>query len=482
VRPPRLAIDASAGASRLAGGALQGPWQVPAELARRALRAGARRVDVRCRERSFTVTDDGAPLPGEDAAALARALDPRCSPGERDAALAALEAGPHAELRYLAALPGARVAPVGAPARGVTVAVDAIAWDPEEARGWLRSVGRFAGGRIALDGVPLPEECPPHLAAAALAPPRSGRLWLPEAGEDGALWLIEDGIVSAFLVAPCAIPFVALLDLSGCARVSGDGARLRELVAGDVAALVEQAAGLVLAAAAAPPPDGERLRRLRQLLLAAARLPRFRSAALHARTYLARTGAGARWLSLVELAAPEAQGADRRLPTCPEEAVATSLFLSPRPALVLEASERARLSQELGLRFRVLPRALHALTPSWRGAAAAAFSRLRSRLTPARPLAGAHLAPAERALLLAMGDHRAAFAAGAGPVRRHRGRLLLPRGNADVRAAVQAVGRDPRQAFAAVLALAGSVGPDALRARWREARGPVDSGDPGRSA
>ena len=73
------------------------------------------------------------------------------------------------------------------------------------------------------------------------------------------------------------------------------------------------------------------------------------------------------------------------------------------------------------------------------------------------------------------------FATGAGPVRRQGGHLLLPRGNADVRAAVRALARDPSQAFAAALALAADVGPDALRARWREP-GPVDSGDPGRSA
>jgi hypothetical protein len=36
-----------------------------------------------------------------------------------------------------------------------------------------------------------------------------------------------------------------------------------------------------------------------------------------------------------------------------------------------------------------------------------------------------------------------------------------------VRAAARAVERDPRLAFAAALALAGSLGPDALRARWR---------------
>src|SRR6185436_14972304 len=140
-----------------------------------------------------------------------------------------------------------------------------------------------------------------------------------------------------------------------------------------------------------------------------ARLARYRSEALHARTYLARTAGDARWLSLVELAAPEVQGRDRRVPTCPPAAVATSLFLSPRPALVLDASERARLAQELGLRFRVLPRAERGLTRSWRSSAAAALSRLRARLRPTRPLAAA--APGERALVAALGDGRAAIAA-----------------------------------------------------------------------
>jgi hypothetical protein len=468
-RPPRLSIDAAAGAARLAGGALQGPWQVPAELARRALRAGARRVAVSCRERAFTVSDDGAGLDGATAAALARALDPHAPPAARDEALAALEAGPHAELRYLAALPGARVAPVQAGRPGVTIAVDGVTWAPDEARAWLASVGRFAGGRITLDGTPLPQERLPHLAEAPLAPPRAGRLCVPLSGEDGALWLIEDGIVSAFLVAPSAVPFMALIDLSGSRPASGDGASLREAVAGDVSALADQAARLVLAVATeAPPPEGERLRRLRQLLLAVARIGRFRSAALHARTYLARTRADARWLSLVELAAPEVQGSDRRVPTCPPAAVATSLFLSTRPALVLDATERARLAQELGLRFRMLPRAERALDRSWRAAAAAAVARLRARLAPVRPLPGARLTPAERALLSALGEGGTAFATGAGPVRRQDGRLLLPRDNADVRAAVRALTKDPRQAFAAAVALGGTVGDAALRDRWRE--------------
>jgi hypothetical protein len=172
------------------------------------------------------------------------------------------------------------------------------------------------------------------------------------------------------------------------------------------------------------------------------------------------------------------QGPDRRVPSCPPAAVATSLFLSPRPALVLDSSERARLAQELGLRFRVLPRAERGLARSWRASASAAISRLRARLTPARPVPGVRLSPAERALLAELGDGEATFATGAGPVRRQGGRLLLPRGNADVRAAVRALAHDPRQAFAAVLALGGTVGPDALRERWRD---PVDSAEQGRT-
>lgn len=478
MRPPRLAIDAAAGASRLAGGALQGPWQVPAELARSALRRGARRVDVRCHDRSFSVTDDGAPPEGATCEQVARALDPHASAEDRDRALAALEAGPAAELRYLAALPGARVSLASPGTRGLTVTADAIAWDAAEARSWLLSVARFAGDRVALDGTPVPQDHPPHVAAAALAPPRAGRLWLPLSGEEGALWLIEDGIVSAFLVAPSAVPFVALVDLTGRNRLSGDGAALREAVARDVGAFQEDAARLVLRAAAnVPALDAPRLRRLRVMLLAVARLKHLRSEALHARAFLARDRTAARWLSLVELAAPAMLGADRRVPTCPPEAVGTSLFPTVRPAVVLEARERARLAQELGLRFRVLPRTERGLARTWRATAADALRRCRVLFLPSRPIASARLSPDERVLLAAVTDGHAAFGTGAGPVRWDRGRLLLPRGNADVRAAVRALARDPDQAFAAVLALAGTAGPEALRTRWRARCGPVHSSD-----
>lgn len=482
MRAPRLAIDTEAGASRLSGGALQGPWQVPAELVRRALRAGARRVDVRCGDGSLRVADDGPPLDPPTRAQLAEALDPRADAAVRDRALAALEAGPHAELRYLAALAGARVAPPSAGPRGNTVAAEGLAWDADEARRWLRSVARFAGGRVWLDGEPLPLEPPACVAEAPLDAPRRGRLLLPQEGEDGALWLVEDGVVSAFLVAPSPLPFEAIVEMGGHGGPTGDGAALREAVAGDVRGLVDQAARLVLAATAADPSgDPARAHRLQALLLQTARLTRFRSAALHARAFPARAGGSERAMSLVELAAPEVQGPDRRIAACAPEAVADALFLSPRPALVLGAAARARLAQELGLRFRVLPRAERAAAPSWRRRVAAALAGLRARVSPARPLPTARWTPGERALVAALGGE-AAVAGGSGPVRRVAGRLLLPRGNADVRAAATAVARDPRRAFAAALALTGTLGPESLRGAWRSGPSPVDSADQWRTA
>ena len=41
-----LTIDAESELRKLAEATLEGPWQAPAELVRRALAAGARRVDV----------------------------------------------------------------------------------------------------------------------------------------------------------------------------------------------------------------------------------------------------------------------------------------------------------------------------------------------------------------------------------------------------------------------------------------------------
>ena len=58
-----LTIDVGSELRKLSQAQLQGPWQIPAELVRRALRAGATEVDVRTERHGVRVIDDGAGVP-----------------------------------------------------------------------------------------------------------------------------------------------------------------------------------------------------------------------------------------------------------------------------------------------------------------------------------------------------------------------------------------------------------------------------------
>src|SRR6185503_19048727 len=133
-------------------------------------------------------------------------------------ALASLESGRHAELRFLASLPRAAV---NVSFRGgQSISVEGVRWEPERAREWLRSVGRFAGRALTLDGLALPAHEPGGLARKPLDGLWPGELTLPAAGDDGSIWLLIDRIVSAFMVVPGGFPFEAVVDVSeaGCAR------------------------------------------------------------------------------------------------------------------------------------------------------------------------------------------------------------------------------------------------------------------------
>jgi hypothetical protein len=357
---PRLRIDARAEASLRAGGELEGPWQIPSELARRAFRLGARHVSITCRADGFVVRDDGPPLDAGTRALLERALD--AGDATCHEALERLEAGDQAELRFLATLAGARITFPSAS----TLSVAGLRWDADGARRWLRSVGRFAGPALELDGEALPAHPTGALGQAEVASP-PGRLWLCEDGEDGAIWVLRDRVVAAFLVVPGSLPFEAVLDLS--ASGARTAAELRERVAPLVESFADDAARLVCDAASglgsfAPPAE----RRLRALVLEAARLPRWRGRALRAAVYPARERGRSLRLSLAELGSATAAGEDRRIATCEPHDAGRALFLSDAPVVLLEAAERARLTQELGLRFVPVPYAEGAppRRPWWR--------------------------------------------------------------------------------------------------------------------
>ena len=65
-----LTIDVDAELRKLATAQLQGPWQIPAELVRRSMAAGASRVDVSFSRRRVRVEDDGRVIDVAQAQAL----------------------------------------------------------------------------------------------------------------------------------------------------------------------------------------------------------------------------------------------------------------------------------------------------------------------------------------------------------------------------------------------------------------------------
>ncbi|MBL8970373.1 MAG: hypothetical protein JNK56_07325, partial [Myxococcales bacterium] len=99
-----LRIDIEAELRKLTVAQLQGPWQMPAELVRRAVRAGAGEIDVSLGRSGCTVRDDGPPLPDAQLRDLATMLDPAAPAERRHQALLALEAAGGLALLALAGL------------------------------------------------------------------------------------------------------------------------------------------------------------------------------------------------------------------------------------------------------------------------------------------------------------------------------------------------------------------------------------------
>src|SRR6185436_4688851 len=114
-----LTIDVAAELQRLAFATLEGPWQVPAELVRRSVAAGARRIEVTLARNRVTVRDDGRPLPAECQRDLDVLLDPQAPGPGRHRALLALET--HTSLLSIAALAPTHVRVTSGSGAGTTI-------------------------------------------------------------------------------------------------------------------------------------------------------------------------------------------------------------------------------------------------------------------------------------------------------------------------------------------------------------------------
>ena len=507
-----LSIDVAAEVRKLSRAQLESPAQLPVELVRRALAAGARAADVSCGRRNVTVRDDGPPLAAATIDALATLLDGGAPKTERHRALLALEAAGDLALIALAGLDAAQVrvrsggrallarrgAPPerrDAPGGGTTVEIAGGPLDAAGVRAAVIDACRFARVSVSVDRAPIPAGgFADVLAERWIDTPLPGRIALPAAGETARIWILLDGLIAAHVAVPGAPCFEAAVDARPLFPRNAPlptASALRESVGPHAAAITASALDAMLEAARSIDSFPlERHGRIREWVLAAVRRGHRAEAMRAAPVFRALTAGGteARWLSLDALDAA-AGGTPRALLALFTGQDPRRFLLPATQAVpVLDAVERGRVSGLLGVSFRPPPprradargwaRARAAIA-SLRHGAGAALRRVRHPFG-GRPVEASSLTAAERGLLASLREHTmnedfealdVQLVEGTGPVRRRGGSrpaLLLPRGSPAVRAALLALARDPAWIYPVALALEAMPRPATRSLFWRD--------------
>lgn len=449
-----LRIDIDAELRKLTVAQLQGPWQMPAELVRRAIRGGAGVVRVDLARGGCTVRDDGQPLVADRFAELAAMLDGDAPAERRHRALLALEAAGGLALLALAGLGATHIevvargggklrrltwtAKAGRPAlseaadpdgaRGTEISVRSPELDVVRARGWLRDVARFAPGDVREGGQKINTGLQGYLASERFslgpreqparpdaAPRLTGHVAVAAHGEHARVWLLHGGVVATHLGMSSVPCFDAIVEVGGLIGLSATAADLRAAMNPYLGALADLGVGLLMQLGRRLPeidPAATQTRVL-VLLLQAVRTRRRLPELMQVRMLPCWTPIDpqtprtrpARWLSLSELP-PVERGASQPpviLALYPEQDP-EDFALPDTPVLRLDAAERSALTELFGLRFRTPPpraevggRLRGALRKGLRGAGQALARLLH--LGPGAPLPDAALTDDERHLV-----------------------------------------------------------------------------------
>jgi hypothetical protein len=509
-----LTIDVESELRKLSQAQLQGPYQIPAEFVRRAVRNGASEIDVQLGRHRARIVDDGA---GIDPALLqwtAVLLDGRRPNTERHTALTVLESSGELALLAVAGLSPRAVTidaafngqrhllefAAGRPPRlqtgmaggkGCSVSIEANGLERRACAEWLADAAKFAPAAIRVDAKLIPHGFSHAFAIAELAAPLRGRLAIPFEGETAHAWLLEHGIVTGHVAIPEAPCFEAAIEL-GTADGDLSAARVREAMQPHVPMLVDQAVSVLVRVAdqAGGMPEPARAR-LARLVLQAARKQLRTQEVTHAAVFRIADGEGERWIDIAGL-----QAASQRDPSGARILLALypgqrpeRYTLGATPVLIADEAERSMLSELLQARFRPPDArdARESLRGVWHrgvdivGRALARAGDLVRHPLRGRPVDDELLPLEEHELLkelrlhLGRDPHRSVegitMCAGAGPIRRTRGgtpTLLLPRRNPAVLACVRAIAQDRRWAYPVYLALLEGYGlpPDELRRSW----------------
>jgi len=509
-----LTIDVASELRKLSQAQLQGPWQIPAEFVRRALRHGAGDIQVELGRQRARIIGDSHGIDIELLMWTAVLLDGQRSNVERHRALTTLEA--HGELALLAAagLPPRRMrvrsriggalhsldfdgkaVSVGTVAEAgpdrVEVMLEGRGIERRAAHGWLADAARFAPASIRIDGRPVTAGFAHSFVQTALRSPLRGTLSIPAQGETAHAWLLQHGMVSGHVAVPDSPCFEAAIEL-GDATADASAARLREALQIHVAALVDQGVALMLRIAAQSNglPEAPRAR-IARLLLQAARKHLRSDEILRAQVFRGKDLHGERLVDLAALQsaiATDASGARTLLALYPDQG-ADAFVIGDALVLVADEVERSLLTELLKVRMRA-PEARdtrggwQVAAHRWRESVARGVGWLVDRIQhPGTPavIDDDLLEPGERRLVdtlrthLVDDPHRTidaiSMCAGAGPPRRSRTQppvLLLPRLNPTVVACIAAVAHDDGWAYPAYLALVDRFGqpPDSLRRAW----------------
>lgn len=516
-----LTIDVDSELRKLSSAQFQGPWQLPAELVRRALRHGAHRVHVAVKRHRVEVIDDGRGLTMQQLEWTATLLDSAQPNARRHAALTDLEregevtllglfslhcksiliesVGPEGEVRLnmeRGSRPRLERSATPRPPRTRVVLV-ATTLDRRQVCQWLQNVGRFAPVPIFLDGKAIHRGFDDAIAHAPLHAPLDGRAAIPKESESAHVWLLEYGLVTAHITVPDAPAFEAAVEL-GSDAVDLSAARLREAIMPHIKELIDQSIALLieLARTFSTRSFSEPVRAQVARLVLQAALKRLRfEQALELPLLRAVDSHGPKLLSLVQLRAQavrDTAGVFIVAALYPNQRP-DRFALGGSPVLIADATERSRIAELMQVRFR--PPEARDSRGSVRASLRRTVDRARDRGRAlvgwirhprrAKPLPETQLDPAERNFLALMRHELLGHAAysggrmladiqlchGTGPVRMTSGAmtvLLLPRQNLEVQAAMAAVTADPSWVYPASLVLLDGrqLPPPSARTRW----------------
>ena len=449
-----LRIDIDAELRKLTVAQLQGPWQLPAELVRRAIRSGASDVRVDLGRGACTIRDDGAPLVVDRFAELGAMLDTGAPAERRHRALLALEAAGGLALLALAGLGATHIEIVArgqgklrrlvwsargarpelseaadpSGGRGTEISVRKPDLDLARARTWLRDVARFAPGTVRLDGEAINNGLRGYLASERFGlGPRgdvaklTGHVAVANHGEHARVWLLHGGVVATHLgmsQVPC---FDAIVEIGGLVGLGATAADLRAAINNYLGPLADLGVGLLLQLGRRLPEieQTQAQTRILVLLLQAVRTRRRMPELTQVRMLPCWTPVDpqtprtrpARWLSLAELTAKSASSDSDRKQNQPPVVLALypeqdpeDFALPDAPVLRLDTAERSALTELFGLRFRAPPpraevggRLRNAVRRSLRHAGQAIGRLLH--LGPGAPLPESALTDHERDLL-----------------------------------------------------------------------------------